>query len=70
MATYQQFVVMFEKDGYNTEESHHDGEVRFVHGRWGRGSRGTRSVLETRGEQLDHQRAHPLFEKEAEFWML
>lgn len=70
-ASHQEAVEVFDEDRDDPQQSHADGEVRFLHGRRRRRA-GTAALteLDVGREQLDDQRTHTLLQQETELLML
>ncbi len=62
---------MFDEDRDDPQQSHADGEIRFLHGCRRRGTAAAAlTELDVRREQLDDQRTHALLQQETELLML
>lgn len=61
---------MFDEDWDNTQQSHADGEVRFLHRSWWWGAAAALTKLNVGWEEFDHERADSFLQQEAELLVL
>lgn len=69
-STHQQRVEVLYQSLHNSQQSHHNGEVWFLHGHGARSRGQTLPELEAWRKELYHEWAHPLFEEEPKLLVL